>query len=278
MHLIVAIEKNSGHARDKDPRLSRQFIRMQLVSSSYRTIEKSPVVGYNGGGFAHPPNSGAGGDGDGGDSSPDYERRLRRARLGLIFATAPILMLFLTFTTVFVIRHGTSAFDERTNTYSRDWIRVTLPTRLLLINTVVLFLSSITVEFARRLIARDVTLSPLRSIPGISIGGERGFPWLVATAFLGFAFLWGQWMAWQQLLARGFSLSSGASSSFVYLLTATHAVHLTGGLLVLLYAVTNYFLHRPVESRHIVVDVTSWYWHFMLLLWIGIFVVLEVMR
>jgi len=251
---------------------------MQLVSSSTRTIEKSPVLGYHGGGFAFPPNNGAGGDGDGGDSSPDYERRLRRARLGLIVATAPILMLFLTFATVLVIRRGTSTFDERTNTYTRDWIRVTLPTGLLLINTVVLLASSITVEVARRLIARDVTLSPLRSIPGISIGGERGFPWLAATALLGTAFLWGQWMAWRELLAKGFSWGSGASSSFVYLLTATHAVHLVGGLLVLLYAVINYFLHRPVESRHIVVDVTALYWHFMFFLWIGIFVVLEVMR
>ena len=126
---------------------------MQLVSSSTRTIEKSPVLGYHGGGFAFPPNNGAGGDGDGGDSSPDYERRLRRARLGLIVATAPILMLFLTFATVLVIRRGTSTFDERTNTYTRDWIRVTLPTGLLLINTVVLLASSITVEVARRLIA-----------------------------------------------------------------------------------------------------------------------------
>ena len=251
---------------------------MQLVSSSTRTIEKSPVLGYHGGGFAFPPNNGAGGDGDGGDSLPDYERRLRRARLGLIVATAPILMLFLTFATVLVIRRGTSTFDERTNTYTRDWIRVTLPTGLLLINTVVLLASSITVEVARRLIARDVTLSPLRSIPGISIGGERGFPWLAATALLGTAFLWGQWMAWRELLAKGFSWGSGASSSFVYLLTATHAVHLVGGLLVLLYAVINYFLHRPVESRHIVVDVTALYWHFMFFLWIGIFVVLEVMR
>jgi cytochrome c oxidase subunit 3 len=251
---------------------------MQLMVSSSKTIEKSPVVGYNRGGFAFPPNDGGGWDGDGGDSSPDYERRLRRARLGLILATAPILMLFLTFATVLVIRRGTSTFDERTNTYGRDWIRVALPTGLLLINTLVLFTSSITVEVARRLIARDVTLSPLRSIPGILIGGERGFPWLAATALLGTAFLWGQWMAWRELLAKGFSFASGASSSFVYLLTATHAVHLVGGLLVLLYAVINYFLHRPVESRHIVVDVTAWYWHFMLFLWIGIFVVLEVMR
>jgi cytochrome c oxidase subunit 3 len=241
-------------------------------------IEKSPVLGYHGGGFAFPPNNGAGGEGDGSDNSPDYEHRLRRARLGLLFATAPILMLFLSVTTVFVIRHGTFTFDERTSTYSRNWIRLTLPTGLLLINTIVLLASSITVETARRLIARDVALSPLRSIPGISIGGERGFPWLVMTALLGIAFLCGQWMAWRELLAKGFSLSSGASSSFVYFLTATHALHLMGGLLVLLYAGTNYFLHRPVESRHILVDVTAWYWHFMLFLWIGIFVVLEIMR
>jgi heme/copper-type cytochrome/quinol oxidase subunit 3 len=51
-------------------------------------------------------------------------------------------------------------------------------------------------------------------------------------------------------------------------------VHLMGGVLVLLYAATVSLLRRPVEGRRIVVDVTAWYWHFMFLLWIGIFALL----
>jgi cytochrome c oxidase subunit 3 len=58
-------------------------------------------------------------------------------------------------------------------------------------------------------------------------------------------------------------------------LTAGHAVHLAAGLLVLLYAQGIVFLHKPLELRHIVVDVTAWYWHFMALLWIYVFALLK---
>lgn len=238
--------------------------------------EKLPVT--SGGGGFHPPTYDEGGDDQGSGGSPDYGRRLRRARMGLVIALAPILMLFLTITVAYILRHGSLSFDERTNSYVRDWIHVNLPTRLLLINTILLFASSITIEMARRRIAGDVALSPVRSIPGILIGRERGFPWLAITALLGIAFLCGQGMAWRVFFLRGFYLSSNASSSFVYLLTAAHAIHLAGGVVVLLYALTVYFLHQPVESRHIVVDVTAWYWHFMLFLWIYIFALLEFLR
>ncbi len=232
-------------------------------------------MGYRGGGFDLPPHNDGGGGDSGGWGAPDYDHRLRRARLGLLCVTISIFMLFSVLTTVLIIRHGTSTFDGRNDSYVREWMKVSLPTGLLLINTVILLASSLTVEIARRRFARDVALSPLRSIPGISVGKERGFSWLAATALLGIAFLCGQAMAWRELLARGFYLSSGASSSFVYLLTAAHAVHLSGGILVLLYALVISFFHRPVEFRHIVVDVTAWYWHFMLVLWIYIFALLE---
>jgi cytochrome c oxidase subunit 3 len=133
-------------------------------------------------------------------------------------------------------------------------------------------------ELARRQITRQVALAPVQSIPGVSIGEERSFPWLGATVVLGFGFLAGQWMAWRQLADRGFYLATSPSSSFVYLLTAAHAVHLAGGLLVLLYAGATSLLHKPVEARRIVVDVAAWYWHFLALLWIYIFALLEFAR
>ncbi len=251
------------------------FNTMHLMASPSFTIHESPVIGDSGGGFPPPPNYDEGSDGHRDGDSSDYNRRLHRARLGVLCATISILMVFTIISVVFLIRHASATFDERSNSYVRDWIKVSLPTGLLVINTLILFASSLTIEMARRQFARDVALAPVRSIPGVSIGRERGFPWLAATAALGIAFLVGQGLAWRELLIRGFYLSSGTSSSFVYLLTAAHAVHLTGGILVLLYALVIYFFHRPVESRHIVVDVTAWYWHFMLFLWIYIFALLE---
>ena len=64
-----------------------------------------------------------------------------------------------------------------------------------------------------------------------------------------------------------------------YLLFATHAVHLAGGIIALVYAAAaSWLLHKPVEAQRIVVDVAAWYWHFMALLWIYIFALMEFAR
>jgi len=235
---------------------------------------KDPKIGH-GGGVVDPPISGGGDDSRGGNGSPDYGQRLRRARLGLLVALAPIIMLFVSFTSAYIVRQGLPTLDERSGTYVRDWLQVNLPTALLLVNTLLLILSSITMEFSRQKVTREVALAPVKSIPGVSIGEGRGFPWLGSTIVLGMGFLIGQWMAWRELAARGFFLATSPSSSFVYLLTGTHAIHLAGGVLALLYAGVISLMNKPVEVRRIVVDITAWYWHFMALLWIYIFALLE---
>lgn len=198
--------------------------------------------------------------------------------MGLAVALTPIFMFFVSIVSAYIVRQGLPTFDDRTSTYVRDWIPVQLPFALLLINTGLLAASSFTAEFARRQITRQAALAPVRSIPGVSLGEGRGVPWLALTVLLGGGFLIGQWLAWRELADRGFYVATSASSSFVYLLTAAHGVHLIGGVLVLLYAATVSLLRRPVEGRRIVVDVTAWYWHFMFLLWIGIFALLWLMR
>ena len=241
-------------------------------------VVKDPKTGRGSGGTQPPVLGGGGGDRGGGDGSSDYGERLRRTRLGLIVGLVASTMLFVSFTSVYIMRRGLPTLDDKTGSYIRDWLQVSLPTGLLLVNTLLLLLSSITVELARRQITRQAALAPLRSIPGVSIGKESNFPWLGATVALGFAFLAGQWMAWRELGNRGFLLATSPSSSMVYVLTAAHAIHLAGGLLVLLYAGATELRHKPVEDRRIVVDVTAWYWHFMALVWLYIFALLEFVR
>jgi cytochrome c oxidase subunit III len=222
-----------------------------------------------------PPAYRGGGDNGPGDGSNDYVRRLNRARLTLFLALISISVLFVTFTVVFVLRHGGQVLDRHTGTYVSAWVRVTLPIRLLLVNTLVLLLSSLSIEMARRSVRREMALAPLRSIPGIALEGGGGTPWIAVTVALGLMFLGGQWLAWKSLRAHGFHVDSGGSSPFVYLLTAAHAVHLAGGILVLLYAGVIFLLHRTIEQRRIVVEVAAWYWHFMGVLWVYIFALLE---
>ncbi len=208
---------------------------------------KDPKLGHGGSGI-HPPTVDGGGDGRDDNGFSDYGARLRRARLGTIIALVAVVMIFVALTSAYVVRRGLPVMDDRSGNYVRDWMEVNLP------------------------------LVPVESIPGVSIGTERNFPWLPLTALLGLGFLFGQWAAWRELQDRGFALATSASSSFVYLLTATHGVHLAGGVLALLYAAITSLTRKPVEARRIVVDVTVWYWHFMALLWIYIFALLEFAR
>jgi len=228
-------------------------------------------------GASLPPRTGGGDDGrDGGDSMPDfipnYGERLRRARMGLAVAMTPIVMLFISFTAVYLIRRGFLSLDLSDAGYIQTWVPVRLPWTLLLANTAVLIVSSVTIDLARREITREAALAPVQSIPGVSLGDERHIPWLAMTTVLGIVFLAGQLFVWRKLSAGGFHFAGGTSSSFVYILTAMHGLHLAGGVLALMCANVASLLHRPVETRRIVVDITSWYWHCMTGLWIYILV------
>lgn len=214
---------------------------------------------------------GGGGRGGGGDDQPSYGERLRRYRLGLMLGLSSVVMLFVSFTTAYVVRKAGAAWDPARNDYVSNWLPLSLPVGILLINTFVLLLSSVTLEVARRRAAQDVALAPIAGIPGIRVDQNHALPWVWITIVLGLGFLSGQGYAWYSLERSNIAFATNPSTSFFFILTGVHAVHLVGGILALLYAGVTSWLHRPPEVRRIVIDVTAWYWHFMGLLWIYIF-------
>jgi cytochrome c oxidase subunit 3 len=244
------------------------------MASSASTVSISEPRTTRRGDGARPPARHGGDDGRSDYGSSHFEVRLRRARLGMGVALSAIAMIFVSFTSAYIVRQGLPTLDARTGTLVRDWIPVRLP-RLLLINTFVLLISSVTMEFARRQTERDAAVAHTTSVPGAAAHRENQVPWLTLTVVLGLGFLTGQWMAWRELAAAGFYLAASASSSFVYLLTGMHGVHLLGGVLALLATGAASLLRRPLTSRLVILDVTSWYWHFMAFLWVYIFCLLE---
>ena len=242
------------------------------------TYTPATPIDQLGGGHKPPRPPSGGGVDDRGGNGAEYGARLRRARLGLICAIATVCMVFISLTSAYIVRQGLPTFDNDSSSYVRDWGGVQLPWFLLAINTGLLLISSLTIELARRSAARQAALAPVQSIPGVSLGSEKSLPWLGITVVLGFGFLIGQWMAWGELHNRGFYVATNPSSSFAFLLTITHAVHLAGGLVALLWAASASLLHKPVEAKRIVVDVTAWYWHFMAVLWIYVFALLGFAR
>ena len=202
----------------------------------------------------------------------------RQYRLLIAFVLTSVVMIFVSFTTAYLVRKAGAVWDPARNEYVSNWMPTTLPVGLLLVNTCVLFLSSLTLEVARRRAAEDVVLAPIANIPGIRVSENRSLPWLWATIVLGLTFLGGQYLAWHQLRLSHIDIETNVSSSFFFILTGVHAVHLMGGILALLYAGLTSWLHRPPETRRIVIDVTAWYWHFMGVLWVYVFGLLYLAR
>ena len=168
------------------------------------------------------------------------------SKTGIWVVLAAITMSFAAFTSALVVRQGAAA----------DWHHLTLPT-ILFWNTLVLLASSVTLELGRRRVAvfmggpRTVDLSPAR--------------WLYVTAGLGMVFVAGQYVAWLQLRSQGLYLATNPNSSFFYLLTALHGLHVLGGLYGLTYVIRK--LNRVVLRRS-TLDSFSYYWHFMGILWV----------
>jgi cytochrome c oxidase subunit 3 len=226
------------------------------------------------GGSGIPHYGGGNGDGDSGDHSPDYYQNLRRYRLFVFLIFIGVFIFFTALSSAYIIRRGNGHLDWQSGAFIRDWQPLVLP-QILWVNTLLLILSSCTLEFARRNLLKQLVLAPAVAVPGVAREKKWSAPWLALTVILGGGFLAGQFMAWEQLRSAGVFIATNPSSSFFYILTAAHAAHLLGGMCALLYAAGLAISSRKLEREVVVVDVTSWYWHFMGLLWIYIFLLLH---
>jgi len=222
----------------------------------------------------HSPAEPYGGD-DGGSEDHrllSYRERLQRCRLGLGLSIVSVTGLFLALSLAYLYRRHFSTTDADGRQVS-TWLQVKLPP-VLLLNTLLLLASSSTLELARKRLRERALLAPLAGIPGVRSENSASLPWLGITLVLGVGFLAGQVAAWQSLRVQGFYLAGNPSSAFFYILTGAHAIHLLVGIAALLYAAGASFFARTLELRCLIVDVTSWYWHFMAALWLGIYALL----
>ena len=192
---------------------------------------------WKGGG--QPPSGGSGG----GDGSSGRGSSRRASMTGLMVLLAAVVMFFAALTSAFIVRRG----------LSNDWVTTRMP-GVLWLNTIALLASSVVLELARR---------------ALKAGKRESFNrlWTIGSA-LGVLFLAGQYAAWLQLRAQGIYLATNPSSSFFYLLTAAHALHLIGGVVALLYVSVQAYRLRLGPGKRTAIDVTAVYWHFLDGLWV----------
>lgn len=194
-----------------------------------------------------------GGDDDGGGSGGGAAAVPRRAYFTAIsLGLAAILMFFMALTSSYIVRKGLGG----------DWQPVRLPS-ILWFNTLVLLGSSATIEVARQRLGANAPDSFRR--------------WWGLTTLLGMVFLLGQVAAWRQLAAAGVFLATNPASSFFYVLTAAHGVHLLGGITALLYVAFRAW-RRSRITQGTAAELAAVYWHFMDGLWVFLFLLLHLGR
>ncbi|HKC65741.1 MAG TPA: cytochrome c oxidase subunit 3 [Pyrinomonadaceae bacterium] len=211
-------------------------------------------------GISGAPSSGNGpkgngpGGGNGGERRGDAGRDFspHRYRVTLWVLISAIAMMFASLVFAYIMLWSADS-----------WRPVTIP-RLIWLSTALIIASSLTFESARR---------------SLKQGDDNGYSrWLLLTLILGLGFLTSQLFAWRQLVKQGIYMTTNPHSSFFYLLTGAHGLHLLGGILAL-----NFLLlrtrHRRSDAnaetkRQAAASAVSIYWHFMDGLWVFLFLLL----
>ena len=161
-----------------------------------------------------------------------------------------ILMFFGGLTSAYIVRKPEG-----------NWMEFILP-EYFTFSTVIIVLSSILLFFVKGELRKN----------------NSAFQLVLSVLLLGLLFTFFQFKGWQQLIAQGVYLTgegSNASGSFLYVLTLAHLVHLFGGLIALLYVTIQSKEKVFTIENSLAIDLTSVYWHFLALLWLFLYALLN---
>ncbi len=141
-----------------------------------------------------------------------------------------------------------------------------------LVNTVILISSSFTCQFG---VFAAERLQPRRTGGPFAISRWGMVEWFLLTFLMGAIFVSVQAYEYAQLVSEGVSLSSNPFGSAFYITTGFHGIHVVGGLVAFLLIIGRAFLARQFghfEATSAIV--TSYYWHFVDVVWIGLFIII----
>ena len=168
--------------------------------------------------------------------------RNKTAKPLLWVAMAGMTMIFGSLTSAYIVRQADS-----------DWLAFELPS-VFYMSTAIIILSSITLGFADYAAKKD-------NQSGTKLG-------LLLTLILSLAFVYSQFDAWGQMMDQGLYFSgSGISSSFLYVLTLVHLLHVFGGNITLLVTTINGYRGKYSSKNKLGIELASWYWHYLTAIW-----------
>ncbi|MBX9808694.1 MAG: cytochrome c oxidase subunit 3 [Flavobacteriaceae bacterium] len=176
----------------------------------------------------------------------------RSYKLLLLFAMISMIMMFAGLTSAFVVSKSRA-----------DWLKdFQLPTAFYF-STAVIIGCSVTFHLAKKAIQKD--------------NQKATTSFLLATLALGILFVILQFVGFGQIVANGYYFTGAESSittTFLYIVTVVHLVHLAGGLIALLIIIYKQLKHKYNSTKTIGIELGAMYWHFLDLLWVYLFLFL----
>lgn len=159
-----------------------------------------------------------------------------------------VVMMFAAFTSAYVVKQSDGV-----------WLDFELPS-MFNITSITVVISSILMHVSYYLAKKD------------EINKLKGT--LALTAILGFVFLIGQYMAWNELVADGVYFVGNPAGSFIYVLTGMHAFHLISGLIFLIVVLVAAFKYKVHSKSMVQIEMCATYWHFLGGLWLYLYLFL----
>lgn len=220
------------------------------------TVEKRRTHLSGEGGGSGNRNGNNGGGGDGGDHRPDGDDNRVSHR---VVDKSRVLTAFLLLAVIMTFGGLIGAYIVISMNGVAEWRPFALPIQVW-ISTAIILASSFSYHLAKKAIDADEP--------------DKARRWLIVTTVLGATFISSQMLVWLALYKRGWYMSGNPYAGFFYILTAVHALHVTGGIIAL-GAVLIRAWHRTlgegeIQYRRNLARAVGWYWHFMGGLWIVI--------
>lgn len=163
-----------------------------------------------------------------------------------------VFMIFAGFTSGYIVRRADG-----------NWLEFVLPTGFLW-STIVVLLSSISMQWAVMMARKD-------NLDKVKIA-------IVITILLGVGFIFAQLNAYNQLVNMGLFLVGNPSSSFLYIITGMHALHIVSAIIVLFVIFANVFQYKVHSKSMLGIRLASIFWHFLGALWVYLYVFFLIMN
>ena len=182
-------------------------------------------------------------------------KTIKAKKMMLLFSMLSIAMTFAGLTSAYIVSKSRP-----------DWLKEFELPIAFTISTIVILLSSISIWIAKKNVKKN-------NVSNTSL-------WLFITFGLGIAFVVSQFSGFGELISKGYFFTGAQSTittSFLYVLTVLHLIHLFAGIIVLIVVMINNYKNKyKIEKLGFELAVT--FWHFLGVLWLYLFVFLYFFR